>query len=60
MTEDQFKDQFIVTFLATWVANNYDDACSAGQHSRLNSPPVEDAIYLASHAWEEYDEKRTK
>lgn len=51
--EKKFKDQFIVTFLSTWVANNYDDACIHSKHEMLNRPPVEDAEFLADKAWEE-------
>ena len=54
MNEKEFKRHFTATFLATWVANNYDDACMRGQHSRLEHPPVDDALFLADAAWEEY------
>ncbi len=54
MDEDKFKANFIATFLATWVANNYDDACFNGEHERLNHPPVEDAEMLATKAYEEW------
>jgi hypothetical protein len=51
MNEEQFKQQFIVTFLATWAATNYDFCVSHGQHERLGNPPVEDAEFLADRAW---------
>lgn len=56
LTQQQFIDQFIVHFLATWCANEYDDACMNGEHERLNKPPVEDAKFLAEKAWKHYQE----
>ncbi len=50
--EKKFKENFITTFLATWVANNYHDACINNQHDMLHNPPVEDAEHLAQKAWE--------
>ena len=57
MNETTFKEHFIATFLATWVANHYDDACLYGQHDRLEHPPVEDAETLADYAWKELASK---
>jgi len=54
--EQEFKANFVTTFLATWCANNYDDACMMGEHERLNTPPVEDAEFLAAEAWKHYKE----
>jgi len=51
MEKQEFIDNYIVTFLATWTANNYQSACSSGELYRLNSPPVEDANFLADKAW---------
>ena len=51
MNEKEFKDHFMVTFLATYAANIYDDACQTGQHDRLRKLPVEDAEGLADDAW---------
>jgi len=53
MDQDQFIEQYVTTFLATWTAKEYDSACANGQQKRLQKPPVEDAIYLARHAWYE-------
>jgi hypothetical protein len=58
MDEKSFKANFITTFLATWVANNYDECCMRGQHERLSDPPVEDAEFLANEAWNRYNEER--
>ena len=53
MTDKQrFKEQFIVTFLATWCATNHADACMRDEHERLEHPPVEDAIELADTVWQ--------
>lgn len=49
--EIEFKKKFVIDFLATWVANNYNDACQRGDHKRLENPPVEDAKELADSAW---------
>ena len=38
MTKSEFRAQFITQFLASWVANNYADACSYSQHDRLENP----------------------
>ncbi len=50
--EKSFKEQFVTTFLATWVAKNYDDYVQFEMHDRLADPPVEDAEHLANTAWE--------
>jgi len=50
MTEQEFKDHYVATFLATYRAVHYDE-------HRMNSHPthqhIEDAIWLAKCAWEE-------
>ena len=51
MEEKVFKDQFVVTFLATYAATIYDESCTTGQHGRLRELPVEDAEGLAEDAW---------
>lgn len=51
----EFRAQFITTFLATWTANNYADACARGEHKRLEKPPCEDAAFLAEKAWKELE-----
>lgn len=56
ISEKEFKTQFISNFLSTWVANNYDDACRRNDHGMLNTPPVEDADFLANKAWEHWIE----
>lgn len=52
MDEKNFKEQFKVTFLATWAATNYNDYCMNGIQEQLSNPPVEDAIFLADEAWQ--------
>lgn len=50
MTEQEFKDHYVATFLATYRAVHYDDDCMNG-HSTYQ--PVEDAMWLAKCAWEQ-------
>jgi len=52
--DKRFIEQFATTFLATWCANNYSDACARGEQQRLEHPPVEDAIFLAEAALAEW------
>jgi len=52
----EFRTHFISTFLATWAANNYADACIRSEHKRLETPPCEDAAHLAEAAWKELKE----
>lgn len=52
--EKEFKMNFVSTFLATWIATNYDTACQWGEHERLDNPPIEDAEYHASVVWNKY------
>lgn len=52
--EINFKQQFVASFLAAWCANHYDDYCMRNLHKELESPPVEDADFLAGTAWETY------
>lgn len=46
-----FKQAFAANFLSAWVAQHYDEYCSAEKHETLERPPVEDADTLARHAW---------
>lgn len=53
MFKRDFVEQFVIHWLATWSANNYEDCCLKDNHDKLESPPLEDAIYLAEKTWEE-------
>lgn len=53
MDKEEFIEHFVVAFLATWCANEYNDACLHDRHQVLEHPPVEDAYYLAERAFEE-------
>ncbi len=55
VSEQEFKTQFIIKFLASWCANNYQTACSSGNHEWLEKPPVEDADFLAKKAWDHWN-----
>ena len=50
--ERTFKENFITTFVATWCANEYSDACMRAEHNKLSNPPIEDAEFLANEVWE--------
>lgn len=54
--EEEFKRQFITSFIAAWSASNYDEACYSGGHERLEHVPVEDAQLLAENAWKKWSE----
>ena len=54
MNEQEFKDHYVATFLATYAAMHYDNACAMGQHDRLEKHlALEDAKHLADRAWEQ-------
>ena len=60
MNEKQFKEQYISTFLASYMASNYDFDCQNGHPNEpYNHQPIEDAIFLANKAWEQYSEYLT-
>ena len=54
--EAKFKLHFVINFLSSWCAVNYDKVCSSAQQERLEKPPVEDAKMLADAAWKHYVE----
>jgi hypothetical protein len=47
-----FKNKFVIAFLASWCANHYEDFCARGLHDELANPPIEDAKDMAQSAWE--------
>lgn len=51
MTKKQFIEGFVINWLSTWSANNYDNYCVEGLHKELAEPPVEDAFDLAEDTW---------
>lgn len=51
MDKQQFMSSFVTSFLATWCANNYNDACLSGEPQRLYNPPVEDAEDIANEVY---------
>lgn len=51
MSEEEFKNMFIATFLASWCAKNYEQFCMESRQESLSNPPAEDAIFLADEAW---------
>lgn len=52
--EMAFRRQFAVQFLASWAAMHYTEYCAKGMQETLETPPVEDAEYLAQKAWEQW------
>ena len=52
MSKEEFIAQYIVTFIATWTANEYEKSAHPHKYERLNNPPFEDAEFLAIKAWE--------
>lgn len=53
--EKEFKRQYVVTFLASYMASNYDWDCQNGHPNQpYNHQPVTDAMFLADMAWEQY------
>lgn len=55
MKKQQFIDQYVCTFLASYMAGRYDDDCQNGHPNEpYNHQPVEDAEFLAKKAWEQY------
>lgn len=55
MNEQEFKDQYILTFMANWASANYGDACRRGEHKMLTSlSMIEEAAELANQTWENF------
>ena len=52
MSKEQFVEQYIVQFMATHAALNYDKACFRGEHETLTCAGMfEEAQTLAEQAW---------
>ena len=56
ISKKQFIEQFVVNFLSTYAATEYNEICMQGTHERYDSMPVEDAIFLAKKAWDQFNE----
>ena len=54
MKEQEFRDRFVVNFLAAYAAGRYEGDCARGTHMIASSFPIEDAQFLAGLAWEQY------
>jgi hypothetical protein len=59
MTKEQFIAQYILVFMATWTAKEYNDACLYSRQKSLEKQPIEDAEYLAKIAWNIYQEHQS-
>lgn len=52
MSRSEFIDHYVCTFLATYAATHYEEACAQGEHDRLEKHhAAEDALHLAEVAW---------
>jgi hypothetical protein len=59
MNEQQFKDHYIATFVASYMASRYDNDCLNGHPTNeWDHQPVADAIFLAEHAWTQLQAER--
>lgn len=55
MNKEQFVANYVSTFLASYMASRYDNDCINGhQGEPYNHQPIEDAMFLAEKAWEQY------
>lgn len=54
MNRQQFIDQFVTQFLASWCAKNHGDYCARNLHESLYNPPIEDAQDIAEEIWERH------
>lgn len=52
MDKQQFIDNYVSTFLASYMASRYDSDCINDQMVRKQ--PLEDAMTLAEDAWKQY------
>ena len=53
MNEQEFKDHYIATFLASYMASRYDSDCFNGHvNEPYDDQPIEDAAFLARCAWD--------
>lgn len=54
MTEKEFKAAYIVQFLASYMATNYERDCQNGHPGKpYDHQPIEDASFLANCAWDQ-------
>jgi len=54
MDEKQFKDHYVATFLASYMASRYDEDCMNGHPGKpYDHQPISDAIFLAQCAWDQ-------
>lgn len=55
MTEEDFKNQYIINFLASFAANRFKRDFPEGNISNFyKEQPIKEAIILADHAWKSY------
>lgn len=55
MNKQQFIDHYVCTFLASYMAGNYERDCAEGHPNEpYDHQPVEDARFCAERAWKQY------
>lgn len=55
MNKEKFVEQYIIQFMASFAALNYDKACFRGEHETLTCAGMfEEAQTLAESAWETF------
>lgn len=52
MKKEEFVDYFVINFVSTWCASNYDKYCLYNAQEKLHSPPIEDAYDIAEAVWQ--------
>lgn len=55
MKKREFIEQYVCTFLASYMAGRYDDDCQNGHPNEpYDHQPIEDARFCADRAWKQY------
>ena len=52
MNKKEFVSNFAMTFMATYVAQNYQHYCSNDMQEQASTPPFEDAFQIAEEVWD--------
>lgn len=53
LDEKQFKQQYIINFLASYMATHYEEDCMNGHVAKRDKhQPIEDAAFCAECAWD--------
>ena len=53
LQKDVFIRDYMIAFMASWAAANFDNFCAEGRHERLTSKGmVDEAKFMAEEVWE--------